>query len=228
MRIKISKVARGIAPGDVANSAVRNILTDLSITMRGKFTEEDMNETMKFFDYRCPYTGKNLRDKLQRGDYSEMATDHIVPQNRQYCVLNVIGNLVIVDKKANQAKKDKTVEDFLLHDQTVLAGVPQTEREARLEKIKKFQKEKQYDPDTIRAVVSPILEQFYGDVGTMLQQKANQIATGLGLSKSFAIRKQQKNWQYRTRLPSKSEGRSRLYLVTPMRIDRSQIHGLKS
>ena len=68
MNIKISKVARGIAPGDVSNIAIRNILTELSVIMRGKFLDSDMETTMEYFDYHCPYTGKDLRGMFQSGD----------------------------------------------------------------------------------------------------------------------------------------------------------------
>ena len=51
MNIKISKVARGIAPGDVSNIAIRNILTELSVIMHGKFLDSDMETTMEYFDY---------------------------------------------------------------------------------------------------------------------------------------------------------------------------------
>lgn len=190
MNIKISKVARGIAPGDVSNIAIRNILTELSVIMHGKFLDSDMEKTMEYFDYHCPYTGKDLRDMFESGDYSQIVTDHIVPQNRKYCGLNVIGNLVYVDAKANQQKKDKTVEDFLLHNQGVLKGVSLQERQARLDKIRQFQKDMGYDPAAIQAEISPILSQFYDEVGTILDSKASEIASRLGLSKSLAIRKQ--------------------------------------
>ena len=190
MNIKISKVARGIAPGDVSNIAIRNILTELSVIMHGKFLDSDMETTMEYFDYHCPYTGKDLRGMFQSGDYSQIVTDHIVPQNKKHCGLNVIGNLVYVDRQANNEKKDQTVEDFLLHNQGVLKGVSLKERQARLEKIRQFQKDMGYDPASIQAEISPILTVFYDKIATILDDMTSDIATRLGLSKSLAIRKQ--------------------------------------
>ena len=193
MNIKISKVARGIAPGDVSNIAIRNILTELSVIMHGRFLDSDMEKTMEYFDYHCPYTGKDLRGIFESGDYSQIVTDHIVPQNKKYCGLNVIGNLVYVDRRANSEKKDQTVEDFLLHNQGVLKGVSLKERQARLDKIKQFQKDMGYDPATIQSQISPILTAFYDKLGTILDDMASTIASKLGLNKSLAIRKQHRH-----------------------------------
>ena len=46
----LTKVASGVAFGDVSNYAVRNILTELSKIMSGKFTEQEMEDTMEAFD----------------------------------------------------------------------------------------------------------------------------------------------------------------------------------
>ena len=56
----LTKVAKGVAFGDVSNQAVRNILTELSKTIYGGITEQEMEDTMAFFDWKCPYTGRPL------------------------------------------------------------------------------------------------------------------------------------------------------------------------
>jgi hypothetical protein len=58
---RLTKVAKGIAYGDVSNIAVRNILTEISKSINGNFTEQEMYDTLDFFDWKCPYTGKDLR-----------------------------------------------------------------------------------------------------------------------------------------------------------------------
>ena len=59
---KVLKAGRGIPLSDVSNSAIRNILTELGKDLYGKFDWEEQEETLKFFDYHCPYTGKLLVD----------------------------------------------------------------------------------------------------------------------------------------------------------------------
>lgn len=163
MKIKLTKVATGIAFGDVSNSAIRNILTEISKSISGKFTEQDMLETLDYFDWKCPYTGRDLRKSLEDHD-DTYVTDHICPQNQEWCGLNVKGNLVIVDKRANGKKSTRNVEDFLLNDTTVLGSLDCKIRQERLEKIKTFQKLCGYDPEAICRVVKPILMARYAEL----------------------------------------------------------------
>jgi len=153
----LTKVAKGVAFGDVSNQAVRNILTEISKSISGNFTEQEMYDTLDFFDWKCPYTDKDLRPLIEenRGGY---ATDHVYPQNREWCGLNVKGNLIIVDSLANSKKGQDDVEHFLLTNTEVLGDIDIQIRQARLDKIKEFQKLCGYDPATIRKVVSPVNE----------------------------------------------------------------------
>ena len=161
----LTKVSKGVAFGDVSNQAVRNLLTEISKSLRGVFTEQEMEDTLNAFDWKCPYTGRDLRKSLEDGDGS-YATDHIYPQNREWCGLNVKGNLVIVDKQANLAKRDQDIESFLLTDTKVLTDVDEQglSRAERLQKIQDFQKACGYDPEKVRKVVSPLLKSRYDNV----------------------------------------------------------------
>lgn len=156
----LTKVAKGIQYGDVSNIAVRNILTGISKSISGGFTEQEMYDTLDYFDWRCPYTDKDLRPLIENklGGY---ATDHIYPQNKDWCGLNVKGNLVIVDKEANARKRQQDVETFLLNDTSVLGDLDMPTRQARLQKIKDFQKLCGYDPEQIRDVVGPLMAKRY-------------------------------------------------------------------
>ncbi len=158
----LTKVAKGVAFGDVSNQSVRNILTEISKNLRGDFRKEDMEETLAYFGWRCPYTGVDLRPLIAKG--SGYATDHIYPQNRTWCGLNVKGNLVIVAKRANDIKHHQDVETFLLHDTKVLGTLDMLTRMARLQAIKNFQKKYDYDPDKIRQIVSPLMEARYEEI----------------------------------------------------------------
>ena len=126
----LTKVAKGVAFGDVSNIAIRNILTEISKELYGGITETQMEETMDYFDWKCPYTGKDMREAREKG---LAVTDHIYPQNREYCGLNVQGNLVLVDKDANNEKGKKSVDDFFNNaNSKVLANVDKKTRDERL------------------------------------------------------------------------------------------------
>lgn len=159
----LTKVAKGVAFGDVSNQSVRNILTELSKRLYGGITEQEMEDTLDAFGWKCPYTGRDLTQSILNGDGSYV-TDHIEPQNKEHCGLNVKGNLIIVDKKANAAKRDMSVEDFLLKDTKVLAGVDEKTRRERLDKIRQFQEDCGYYPDKIRSTIGPLMKKKYEEV----------------------------------------------------------------
>lgn len=159
----LTKVAKGVAYGDVSNVSVRNILTEISKSISGGLTEQEMYDTLEYFDWKCPYTNRDLRQSIENKDGS-YATDHIYPQNREWCGLNIKGNLVIVDKKANSKKRDKDVETFLLEDTDALGNLDMQTRKKRLQKIKDFQKDCDYDPEQIRDVVSPLMKARYDEI----------------------------------------------------------------
>ncbi len=163
----LTKVAKGIAYGDVSNASVRNVLTEISKRIAGNFTEQEMYDTLDFFEWRCPYTGKNLRPLIENnlGGY---VTDHVYPQNKEWCGLNVKGNLLIVDNDANSRKRNQDVESFLLTDTSILRDLDEIgqTRQERLDKIKKFQSICGYNPEHIREIVSPIMEARYNEIRT--------------------------------------------------------------
>lgn len=158
----LTKVAKGVAFGDVSNQAVRNVLTELSKRLYGGITETEMEDTMEFFNWECPYTGRNLKKSIMDSDGS-CATDHIYPQNRDWCGLNVKGNLVIVDRKANSAKGGMDIETFMKTDSDFWSnlGIDLPTRLARLQKIKDFQKNCGYDPEKIKTEISAFLDNYY-------------------------------------------------------------------
>lgn len=161
---RITHVARGTTFGDVSNQAVRNILSEISKEIFGKFTDEQMEETMeKYFGWCCPYTGRYLKDEYYKGT-GNYATDHIYPQNRVWCGLNVMGNLVLVDKRANNKKGDQSVDEFLLYDTDVLGFLDDAIRQDRLQKIRDFQAKVGYDALKIKDSISHLMQARYAKV----------------------------------------------------------------
>lgn len=161
----LTKVVKGVAFGDVSNQAVRNILTEISKSLKGNFTEQEMEDTLDYFNWECPYTGRDLRNSIANKD-GTYATDHIEPQNREGCGLNVKGNLIIVDKRANSAKRGLSIEKFMEDDSDFWTklGIDKATRMDRLKKIKAFQKDCGYDPDRIRLVVHKLMEDHYDHI----------------------------------------------------------------
>lgn len=168
----LTKVARGVAFGDVSNIGVRNILTEISKRNFDKIDDTYIRDMEAFFGNKCPYTGKDLTILKQQ---NKIATDHIVPQNRDMCGLNVPGNLILVDKDANHKKGQMTVEDFLLNDNEFFAGVPIEERKHRLAKIKEFQAKYNYDPDYIKGIISKILNDIYSKIREQQEKWIDEI-----------------------------------------------------
>ena len=181
----LTKVASGVTYSDVSNQAVRNILTEISKSVYGGITEQEMEDTMKYFDWKCPYTGRDLKESVEakNGSY---ATDHLYSQNRDWCGLNIKGNLVIVDAGANNAKKKMDVKTFMETDSAFWTnlGVDKATRMARLKKIQDFQRACGYDPEKIRNTVSPLLAAYYDHIRT---EQEKTIATCLAKLDSVGI-----------------------------------------
>jgi hypothetical protein len=179
----MTKVAKGVAYGDVSNQSVRNILTEISKSMSGRFTEQEMFDTLDYFDWKCPYTGKDLRPLIE-GNLGGYAADHVYPQNKEWCGLNVKGNLIMVDKDANAAKRSMDVEEFLLNDTKVLTDIDEVgrTRQERLELIRNFQNECGYDPQKIRNIVQPLLVARYEEIRVEQEKCIADALTALNYS----------------------------------------------
>ena len=95
----------GYEYGDAQNIAVRCFLNQFSKNFQ-YFDEYYKNQTLEYFDYKCPYTGVELTS-------SNMVKDHVIPFNKKSCGLHVFGNVLIVDKKANSDKSSKSIEEYL-------------------------------------------------------------------------------------------------------------------
>ena len=168
-RSLLTKVAKGIAYGDVSNASVRNVLTEVSKRIGGSFTEQEMQDSLDYFNWKCPYTGRDLRTSIEQRDGSYV-TDHIAPQNQEGCGLNLKGNLVIVDRKANDAKRSTDIETFLLTDTKVLGSTDMATRKARLAKIRQFQKDCGCDTERVRLALSALMQQRYEEVRRRQEQ----------------------------------------------------------
>lgn len=53
-------------PGDVANIFVRCMLSDISDILGG-FSQLDLDLTVQYFDFKCPYTGEDISVEYETG-----------------------------------------------------------------------------------------------------------------------------------------------------------------
>ena len=175
----LSKAAKGKSTSDVANDAIRFVLSTISVYL-GEVSADNMEEAARFFDYKCPYTGRDLMQEImdkRAGKHApNIVLDHIVPTADQYG-LNVKGNLIWVDKEANSRKGDDSFEDFIRNDKEIAKGASPEEREARISKIKAFQQEIgcDYDPVAVAAAISPMMKDLYRSTQKYLVEWAGKI-----------------------------------------------------
>ena len=120
-------------PGDAANIFVRCMLSDIS-DLFGGFSKEDLEKTVEYFDYKCPYTGEDISVEFRTGKW---VLDHLIPHNRESVGLNLYGNIIVTTKNTNAAKAAKSFEDFIRFE----TKGTEEEKEKRIQKIRNFQKE---------------------------------------------------------------------------------------
>lgn len=122
--------------GDAANIFVRCMLSNIS-DLLGGFSKEDLEKTVEYFDYKCPYTGEDISVEFKTGKW---VLDHLIPHNRESVGLNLYGNIIVTTKITNAAKAAKSFEDFIRFE----TKGSMEEKEKRIQKIRNFQKESGY------------------------------------------------------------------------------------
>ena len=172
---KFTKAAKGVASADVANIAVRYVLC--AMFEKSKIKLEDMEEAENFFDWKCPYTGVDLKERIEKG--TGFSVDHISGQNQVECGLNVKGNLVYVASEANSQKGGKSAEDFLRSNAKCLVGMSAEEREDRIKKIKEFQEKNGYQPELIKLILQPKIQELYKEIQSIVEGKVTEISNAI-------------------------------------------------
>ena len=125
MKSKKQQIRRA-RPADAAQAFVRVLLADAG-ALAGGVSEEEWEETLKYFDHKCAYSGEPLENEISR--------DHAIPINRTHCGLHLYGNVVPTTKKTNQDKGSKDFREWLAE------GDPRRKRiEYLLEKTRYWQK----------------------------------------------------------------------------------------
>ena len=165
-----------INPGDAANIFVRCILSDVS-DLLGGFSADDLNKTAEYFDYKCPYTGEDVSVEWNAKKY---VLDHLIPHNRESVGLHLYGNIIITTREINARKSSKSFEEFIRF------GTKGTDEEknARIQKIRNFQKESGYF-EKLKNIdaLKELCRKEYDSVQNRLQELKSEYARILGMSK---------------------------------------------
>ena len=165
-------------PQDAANLFIRCLLCDISPSF-GNYTEEQEHQTLEYFDYKCPYTGEDIREAYEH-HRSSLDLDHIIGHNRNDCGLHVYGNLVLTTKKTNSHKSSMDFKSFIM---TKTTG-SDAEKQARIKKIIDFMEETGFTSS--RASYIDELRNFakeeYDKIIEMSRTKCRELAERLGVN----------------------------------------------
>lgn len=101
----MAKRVRSSNPGDVANAFIRVLLSDAG-ELAGGLDDKEWDETLKFFCYRCAYTGEPVTK-------DSVVKEHAIPINKDHCGLHLYGNVVPATSSANSKKGSKHYGDYL-------------------------------------------------------------------------------------------------------------------
>lgn len=165
--------------GDAANIFVRCMLSDIS-DLLGGFSKEDLERTVEYFDYKCPYTGEDISVEYQTGKW---VLDHLIPHNRESVGLNLYGNIIVTTKATNSSKAAKPFAEFI---RAQTEGTEE-EKEKRIQKIKTFQKESGYY-NKVKNIeeIKELCKNEYDYIQNRLKEHGTNYESILGTEKALA------------------------------------------
>ena len=67
-------MAINYAKSTVSNQSIRNILGEISLSLFDEVTDDYLFEAAKFFDFKCPYTGEDLKDEIESNKMDKIET----------------------------------------------------------------------------------------------------------------------------------------------------------
>ena len=137
------------------NSIVRSILNNISEKM-GTLDGSTMKNILKYFDHKCAYTGKKLKE-------NEVGFDHLIPCNRKYGGLYLAGNLVPTSKEINSKKSGKDFIEFI-NDERNNYLFPQEKKQEVIDRLKEYQKVFEYPEDIVTEEFTNRLAEIYSEV----------------------------------------------------------------
>lgn len=137
------------------NSIVRSILNNISEKM-GTLDGGTMENILKYFNYKCAYTGKKLKKE-------EVVFDHLIPCNRKYGGLYLAGNLVPTSKEINAKKSGKDFIEFI-NDERNNHLFPKEKKQEVIDRLKEYQEVFEYPKDIVTEEFTNRLAEIYSEV----------------------------------------------------------------
>lgn len=137
------------------NSIVRSVLNNISEKM-GTLDGDTMENILKYFNYKCAYTGKKLKKE-------EVVFDHLIPCNRKYGGLYLAGNLVPTSKEINAKKSGKDFIEFI-NDERNNQLFPKEKKQEVINRLKEYQEVFEYPKDIVTEEFTNRLAEIYSEV----------------------------------------------------------------
>ena len=137
------------------NSIVRSVLNSISEKME-TLDSDTMENILKYFNYKCAYTGKKLNKK-------EVVFDHLIPCNRKYGGLYLAGNLVPTSKEINAKKSGKDFIEFI-NDERNNQLFPKEKKQEVIDRLKEYQEVFEYPKDIVTEEFTNRLAEIYSEV----------------------------------------------------------------
>lgn len=139
---RVNSRYRGNAIGNAQNLLIRNVLSNLG---NESFSEEDWNNTKKYFGNKCVYCGET----------TQLLIEHAIPINKEKLGEHRLGNIVPSCKSCNDKKSDKDYREFL------------GDNNAAIEMIEKYMELKNYVPLEDNDQMKKILNMAYDEVSSV-------------------------------------------------------------
>ena len=165
----VTKNCKPTAFGETKNSAVRNLLGKVSDELFERIDGDYLIHAASYFGFKCPYTDKDI-SRVLSFDNTDLSADHIIPINKDHLGLTVKGNIILVDKDANNIKRGENIDDFIMKN-ALYSKDTLKDRKNRLKKIEAFQKEYCYDKKELDVVLKKFIDNYLEEL-EKFQKKA--------------------------------------------------------
>lgn len=115
------------------NELIYSIVDEVSEMLGGKINEEEIKKTLEYFDYKCPYTGIDLRER------KDLVPSRIIPATKPKGALNLYGNIVFTTREIEKLKRNLTLPEFRAKYPEIIQDKDELDRIRRIQKIITFQ-----------------------------------------------------------------------------------------
>ena len=122
-------------------------------------SKKNISELLATFDNQCCFCNESIDDR-------SISLDHLIPTNKDSLGLNAWGNIVPSCSICNHKKHSKNWEEYIAS----LTNLNSTEKNDNIKRIKKYLKDRNYNPNL---ELKEIANNLYNDVGAVAQTLIN-------------------------------------------------------